>query len=205
MQKWARFRDMKPDRVDSNLYNYHLKLLQRNGLVEKVETKGYRLSPAGLQYVDYVSIEKFEPRHQPKLITKLLIRDETGHILMWPKYKQPFIGAWSLPSGKVHYEDGSVKEAARRELAYVTDLQLEDIRHAGVLEVQARIHDRSITHIIEHVFSLSIPRSAVKHELASWISNEEVAMLQCSPGTREAIELGHQNAAFVYRHVSVDW
>lgn len=205
MQKWARFRDMRPPRVDSNLYNYHLKLLQKNGLVEKVEGKGYRLSPAGLRYVDYVSVEKFVPRHQPKLITKLLIVDEFGDILMWPKYKQPFIGAWSLPSGKVHFEDASVADAARRELAFVTTDRDVTLRHAGVIEVEAGILGQPITHILEHLFCATIPRHAVMHELAQWKSLAELEHLVCSPGTREAIELGLSAEPFTYRYVSADW
>ncbi|MCU0667616.1 MAG: hypothetical protein MUF85_03295 [Patescibacteria group bacterium] len=42
-KEWARFRDLKPPRVDSNLYNYHLKLLIKNGLVEKDNDKGWIL------------------------------------------------------------------------------------------------------------------------------------------------------------------
>lgn len=187
MQKWARFRDMRPSRVDSNLYNYHLKLLQKRGLVEKVEGKGYRLSATGMQYVDYVSVEQFETRRQPKLITKLYIHDGDGNIVMWPKYKQPFIGLWSLPSGKIHADDANVVAAAKRELAYLTDAVDAPLQHRGVLEIRSIIQEVMITHTIEHLFVLQLPRTAVAHELATWQPLSVVDTLECSPGTTEAI------------------
>jgi len=204
MQKWARFRDMRPKRVDSNLYNYHLRLLQKNGLVEKVENKGYRLSPEGLRYVDYVSLEQFEPRQQPKLITKLVLVDETGRILMWPKYKQPFIGTWSLPSGKVHFDDESVAAAAQREIAYITDTPTA-LTHVGLMEVEAKINDVVITHILEHIFYGKINARDVKHELAHWQAVSDVDSLECSPGTCEAVTFGISGHPFRYEHVAVDW
>ena len=33
--KFARFRDMRPPKVDTNLYSYHLKLLIKSGFVQK--------------------------------------------------------------------------------------------------------------------------------------------------------------------------
>ncbi|HAC55912.1 TPA: hypothetical protein DCF80_00280 [Candidatus Saccharibacteria bacterium] len=204
MQKWARFRDMRPARVDSNLYNYHLRLLQKNGLVEKVENKGYRLSPEGLRYVDYVSLEQFEPRQQPKLITKLVLVDENGRILMWPKYKQPFIGTWSLPSGKVHFDDESVTAAAHREIAYITNTPVK-LTHVGLMEVEARIHGVVITHILEHVFHGAIKAQAVTHELTQWQISGDLDNLECSPGTREAVAFGIDGGPFRYEHVIVDW
>ena len=111
----ARFRDMRPKGVDSNLYNYHLKLLIKEGLVSKGEA-GYTLSPQGMRFADHVSVEKYEYRQQPKLLTKLVYVNDKNEIILWPKYKQPYIGRWSLPSGKVHYEDNNVATAVSREI-----------------------------------------------------------------------------------------
>ena len=35
-QKYARFRDLKPPRVDSNLYSYHLKKLLKQKIIQKI-------------------------------------------------------------------------------------------------------------------------------------------------------------------------
>lgn len=47
--EYLRNRDMRPPGVESNLYQYHLKELLKDGYIKKLET-GYTLSKKGLQY-----------------------------------------------------------------------------------------------------------------------------------------------------------
>lgn len=112
--KYARFRDLRPPKVDTNLFSYHLKLLQANGFIRKT-TDGYTLDRLGLMYVDRVSSERMQVRTQPKIITMLLVQDSEGRVLLHRRGKQPYIDAWTLPYGKLHIDDASVLAAARRE------------------------------------------------------------------------------------------
>lgn len=205
MHKWARFKDMKPSNVDSNLYNYHLKELTRDDFVERVETKGYRLTPMGLRYVDHVSLESFEPRWQPKLLTKILVTNEEGQILVWPKYKQPFINTWSLPSGKIHYDDETLESAARREISYFTNEITYEIVERGVIEIAVYIEGEMVTHAIEHVFSMKLASTNMNHTKAAWKSLQELEHLKCSPGTKEILKLLHDNEAFIHTSIRIDW
>lgn len=109
-----RNRDMRPPRVESNLYQYHLKRLIDSGYIERVG-EGYTLSNRGLQYADKHSSDLKDQRPQPKLVTILLLENETGEVLLIPRKKQPFIGMYNLPSGKIH-EGETLIEAGRREL-----------------------------------------------------------------------------------------
>ena len=52
--KFARFRDLRPPNIETNLYSYRLRKLQKSGWVIKTE-KGYTLSSKGLIYVDRIS------------------------------------------------------------------------------------------------------------------------------------------------------
>lgn len=203
LKKWARFRDMKPGSVDSNLYNYHLKELIKDGYVERREQKGYRLSPAGLRYVDHVSLESFEPRWQPKLLTKLYIQNEEGAVLMWPKMKQPFIGTWSLPSGKIHYDDVTTERAAQRELSYITDKQL-DLRLLGVAEIAVHINNNLTTHGIEYVYGLTMKAADMQHEYGQWVQLSELPGLRCAPGSSAVLELV-ASGEFFCSSLRVDW
>ena len=139
--KWARFRDMRPERVDSNLYSYHLKRLIKDGYVEHDNVNGYRLSPLGLRFVDHVSLENFEQRWQPKILTMVVVVNDQNEVLMWPKYKQPFIGKWSLPSGKMHYEDASAEAAVMREISYFSSQPATHLKHVGMVAFRASIND----------------------------------------------------------------
>ena len=53
-QKYARFRDLKPPKVDSNLYSYHLRKLLKQKIIQKIDER-YTLTLKGLMYIDRVS------------------------------------------------------------------------------------------------------------------------------------------------------
>ncbi len=205
MNKWVRFRDMRPKNVDSNLYNYHLKELIKGGYVERHAVKGYRLSPMGLRYVDHVSLESFEPRWQPKILTKIYVTNERGELLMWPKYKQPFIHTWSLPSGKMHYDDPTSLSAAKREISYFTDSPRVDIEPRGIAEVITYIDDKMVTHGIEYLFSMTLEASKLRHESARWIDHSELVTMKCSPGTNGLIQELKENNNFFCKTYRIDW
>lgn len=128
--EYARFRDLRPDKVETNLFSYHLKLLQKADYVTKAE-QGYTLSRRGLVYVDRVSVEKMRVRTQPKIITMLLVQDGYGKVLIQRRTKQPYINTWTLPYGKLHIDDFSVIEAARRESQEKLEFDPHKLRHVG--------------------------------------------------------------------------
>ncbi len=199
----ARFRDMRPPRVDSNLYAYHLKQLVKEDYVTHKDG-AYMLSPAGMRYSDHLSLASTEPRWQPKIITKLVVSNSAGEVLMWPKYRQPFLGLWSLPTGKVHYEDASLLEASRRELTFITKRDDYAISHRGVLELHASLSGDTVSHVLIHVFSLSLEPDEVFHEFASWHDPKKLKAIDCSPGTLEALELVATTKDFFYELVVED-
>lgn len=128
--EYARFSEMRPKKVDTNLFTYHLKLLLKAEYVVKTEL-GYTLSAKGLVYVDRVSIDKMKLRTQPKIITMLLVQDGYGKVLLQKRTKQPYINTWTLPYGKFHIDDTSVLSAASREAKEKLHYTPESFRHAG--------------------------------------------------------------------------
>lgn len=128
--EYARFSDMRPDKIDTNLFTYHLKLLVKAGFIVKAE-QGYTLSSKGLVYVDRVSSEKMRVRTQPKIITMLLVQDGYGKVLLQKRTKQPYINTWTLPYGKIHIDDESVLMAAARESREKLAYDPHKLRHAG--------------------------------------------------------------------------
>jgi len=128
--EYARFSDMRPSKVDTNLFTYHLKLLVKNGFIVKTE-KGYTLSVKGLVYVDRISTDKMKLRTQPKIITMLLVQDGYGKVLLQKRTKQPYINTWTLPYGKIHIDDETVLAAAARESREKLGYDPHKPRHAG--------------------------------------------------------------------------
>lgn len=197
---YARFRDMRPKNVDSNLYNYHLKLLIKEGFVGKCEL-GYSLTPQGMRFADHVSVDKYEYRQQPKLLTKLIHINVKNEIILWPKYKQPFIGRWSLPSGKMHYEDSDIESAVLREIKYLSVKDPYNLRHAGTVEYSVFVANVLVTHTIAYVFTATL--IDVTHERARYWPVESLHEINLSPGTLPTIQAVLQENAYFYKNFTI--
>ena len=137
--KVRRFSELRPDRVDSNLFQYHLKKLITDGYVEKI-VGGYTLSARGLNYADRHSSSLKAERAQPKIIAIVIVRNAKGEILVVQKPQQPWLGTYHIPAGKVH--DGEpAAEAGQRELLEKTGLNLDDIQQIASVHVTIRLGD----------------------------------------------------------------
>lgn len=202
--KWARFRDMRPPKVDSNAYSYHLRVLQKDGFIEKTD-KGYWLSPKGLSYVDKVSLEKFEPRIQPKLTNMLVIRNEKNQVLLIRKSKQPFIGTWMLPYGKVHLEDESFYAAAVREADEKLQIQPEGLQHKGSCYIRAHIKGVLISSLLANVFTTKISSTSQLDAHARWFGRAELDNLLLAPATIAVIDKVHSATALFFEQYNTDW
>lgn len=202
--KYARFRDMRPSKVDSNVYSYHLRALLKEDLVEKLEA-GYRLSPKGLFYVDKVSMENLEPRIQPKIITMIIVQNEKDEILLFPKVKQPFINAWMLPFGKVHLDDETLLQAASREMQEKVGLTSEKLSHVGDCYIRASINQKLVWYVLAHVFVTKIKSIDVKDHNLKWLDKKQRSDLRLTPATEEVIDkaLGANN--FFFETFDVEW
>lgn len=150
-QKFARFRDLRPPKVDTNVYSYHLKVLTRAGWIDK-SPSGYTLSPRGLVYVDRVSIAKLNVRSQPKIITMLLIQNSEGEVLLQKRTKQPYIDTWTLPYGKTHVDDVSIQFAAERESKEKLGLSDLTLRHAGDAYIRVWLDQAILSTTLAHIF-----------------------------------------------------
>lgn len=153
-QKLARFRDLRPLKTDTNLFTYHLKILIKDGLVEKTDT-GYTLSQKGMAYVDRVSTEKFTVRSQPKVITMLVIQNSDGDVLLQKRTKQPYIDTWTLPYGKIHIDDADLEVAARRETYEKLAIKDQALKHAGDCYIRVKSEDGIISTTLAHIFTFN--------------------------------------------------
>ncbi len=204
LTKWARFSDMRPKNVDSNLYNYHLKELVKEGYIERNETKGYRLSPYGLRFVNQISMEVFEPRWQPKIMTVLVCTKGT-QVLLWKKFKQPYIDTWTLPGGKMHYDDASVQDAAIRDIRMYSSRVPDDLKHVGLFGYRVFIKDELTSYSFEHVFTGTLDSEDFIIDRPIWVDSVQVTNLQVSPGVLDIIELVKTQKTFFFVEKDIDW
>lgn len=205
--KWARFSQMRPPKVDSNAYSYHLKLLQKQQLIEKHAEKGYRLSPKGLAQVDRMSSNELQLRIQPKIISMCLLYDEHDKVALLAKNKQPFIGAWVFPHGKMHIEDGSARGAMVREInERVAITENDTLMHVADVYIHASINAQLVSSVLAHVFTMRIIRAQIKRQDIKWTTKNDWNNLQLAPGVEEIYDLIQTHkGSFAYAEYMIDW
>lgn len=185
--EYARFRDLRPKNVDTNLFSYHLKLLQQNQLVKKTD-KGYTLSQNGLMYVDRLNAKSGKFRTQPKIITMLLVQDEEGRVLIQKRNKQPYINRWTLPYGKLHIEDPTLRMAAQREAEEKLGIQVA-MGHAGDCYIRAYMGDQLISTTLAHIFRASVHHTnhIVGDSTLQWIRPLDLTTLLLAPAVEQIV------------------
>ncbi len=185
-QKYARFSELRPPRVDTNLFSYHLKVLVKNGFVQKDST-GYTLSLKGLTYVDRVSTtQQFNPRTQPKIITMLVVQNSNGDVLLQRRSKQPYIDTWTLPYGKLHIDDKTVVAAAQREAYEKIGLMNTPVVHAGDCYIRTMDGDEVVMATLAHVFRYETDEIKTSDTL-QWARPHKLGQLDMAPVVEQII------------------
>lgn len=185
-QKYARFRDLRPPRVDSNVFSYHLTAIKKEHLVTK-EAEGYTLTIKGLAHVDLLSMEKTHVRQQPRIMTMILVRNEAQELIAYHKNHQPFIGQLTLPSGKLHLDDSTIEFAAKRELKEKTSIVVPELTRLGDCYMAMYQDDEVVMNSLVHVFLADVSRSDVTlEEGVSWYNLAEFT--QAAPASRRVVE-----------------
>lgn len=181
----VRFRDLRPPATDTNLFTYHLKSLLKSGMVEKVEG-GYQLGVLGLSYVDRVSSTEKTVRTQPKIITMLVIQNEDGDLLLQQRTKQPYINEWTLPYGKLHIDDLTVADAARRECLEKLGLTDQDVEHAGDCYIRVKTGDALLSTTLAHVFRF-YQNDIKTSDTVRWIKPHQLSRYRLAPAVEEVV------------------
>ena len=186
-QEYARFRDLRPPKIDTNLYSYHLKTLQKQGLVTKID-EGYTLTPEGMIYVDRVSLKKLNIRTQPKIVSMLVVQNSNGDVLLLRRSKQPYINTWTLPYGKTHIDDESILASAQREWREKLTVDVpDDMRHAG--DCYIRVVNRAgmiVSSTLVHIFS-SACDDILANDTLQWVRPHKLNTYNLAPAVEQIV------------------
>lgn len=199
-----RFSELKPAQLESNSFMYHVKQLITSGFVEKTDT-GYTLTPAGLTYVDGLSLKSSRPRKQAKILSVIVLKNKQGQYVLARRKYQPFIDTFLFPGGKQHYGE-SPEDHVRRELQEQFGLTGTP-RRRGLVDQRSYSRGTLITHVLTHVYELVyegvVPPESPKF-VYEWSYVEDAHRLY--PGTYELYQaLEHEeNLFFLSLDVSAD-
>lgn len=199
--EYARFRDLRPEGIDTNLFSYHLKLLLKNGYLLKQEA-GYTLSQPGVRYVDRVQSSTMYLRTQPKIITMLLVQDGYGKVLLQKRTKQPYINTWTLPYGKLHIEDVSVTAAGYREAQEKLHYDPHKLRHVGDCYIRIQtdgvIESATLAHIIR--FETDSIRAT---DTLQWVEPLDLPKLKLAPAVEYIVTRSFFGDEFFFEEFTV--
>ncbi len=202
-QKYARFRDMRPPKVDTNLYSYHLKLLQKNGFVDKT-SEGYYLGINGIVFVDRVSVKSLKVRTQPKIVTMLVIQNSNGDVLLFKRKRQPFTDTWTLPYGKLHIDDKTIEMAAKREAAEKLGLEIISPQHAGECYIRIRHEGEVIMSTLAHVFYFETD-DVIETDRIKWARPHKLSQYDLAPAVEQIVARTFFRDPYFFEEYMEDW
>lgn len=177
---------------------YHLRAVTKEGYVQKVPG-GYQLTAAGKRYVDRISMEKFQPRIQPKIVSMLVITNKKGELLLWQRNKQPFIGKMSFPVGKIHLGE-SLDDAAERELSEKTGLHTK-LNHVGDGYITIYEGTELVSQVMFHCFTGTSASDAFIGEGLQW-SSLSAHQKALAPGVEEVYAAVKKNKTHFFVEIT---
>lgn len=199
-REYARFKDIKPPKISSNAFSYHLKELLGGGWITK-SNAGYSLGPAGLAFIERDTGSK-AVRMQPNIAVVFIVQDGYGNILLHKKTEQPYIGQWELPSLSMAVADTSVREAgiwAAKKLLHIVP---ETVRHAGDCYVRVHKGKVALSSTFMHVIRLDVDDYKPLKEFA-WFDPLGVSALPHVPGLEQIMTRTFFNDDFFFEEYTV--
>lgn len=146
-----RYRDMKPDTMESSQFMYHLKQLQSQGLVSKLAPGTYALSVQGWLYVDRAD-PTFDLRNQPRVGAMMVCRHLKYGLLYMRRGIQPARGYVGFPVIDIPVDMTlSLQKYCERSLAVMTGITAV-ARHRADGYVNLEASGQRAGSLLAHVF-----------------------------------------------------
>lgn len=190
LESVCRFAELKPERIDSNKFVYHLSALQRSGHILQRGGR-YCLTAAGKRYAEAVSLDSYQPRAQPKIVTLAVVQDAQKRYLLYRRKRVPMRGLIGFPYGKIHIGE-RIDEAVVRELKEKARITAH-LRLRG--HVYLTIHDEEelVANMLAHIYTGLYPEGELREHFEAgesfWARIEDVPRHERMPGVGEILKL----------------
>ncbi len=201
--KIARFKELIPPKTQTNLFAYHLKLLQKNDMVQWVDD-GYTLTTLGLAFIDRLNDDGEFAYQQPKMITMFVIQNSDGGILLQRRDKQPYIDTWTLPNRKLLIDDESLSEAARNEIFEKLQVRSSGLRAAGDCYIRVFDNDAPITVTFAHIFAFDTDDAILQDDMI-WVRARDLPNYELAPAVEQIVARAFFRDPFFFEEFQHDW
>ncbi len=174
------FNELWDKKGESNVFAYHLKILEEDGFVKKDGNK-YSLTLEGKKYVLYVGGDSGKITKPPLSSVAIIVYNkETDEVLMQKRTKEPFFNIWTQPAGKLEH-DQYILECAEKELLSETGLTC-DLSLKGLISTKTFTEEGlAFNHNIFIVLGLN-PKgtllSSMNEGINKWVKRDEIKNLK---------------------------
>ncbi len=191
-ERFRRHRDLRPPRVESNLFQYHLLQLQKMRYVIKCDS-GYTLGSKGLEWADKYSGDLKSVRSQSKIVTMTAVINEHSEILLMKRARQPFLGTYQLPAGKLHRGE-TLEAAAVREVWEKAQLRTSNVEEKGWVHIVVYDAEYLVSDYLAFVYYTKAPKGYCAGEGLMWVAlDSNFTTEDYTPGLRGVVELLQNN------------
>lgn len=180
---------LKPDGLEGNAYNYHLRELKKAGLIIQ-KKDAYLLTSTGHLVSDAFSFASSRLMLRPHHYVAPLITQQE-QVLVYIPTREPLCGRFCLPSGKLHYGE-SIKDALDREMKRRNLTNDYTFSELASLNIRYESNGETIVHRPGVVWHVQYNGGRASRQTESgktlWMPWQEVmASEQCLPEVSEAL------------------
>jgi len=154
-------------------------------------------------YVDRVNEVTMTTRLQPKVVSMLVVQNSNGDVLLWKRSKQPYIDTWSLPHGKVHIDDLTIKAAAEREVYEKIGLRGVSPRHVGDCYARVRSGDDIISTTMMHIFAFETD-AVIETDHLMWARPHKLNTYELAPAVEQIVARTFFNDPYFFEEFEAD-
>lgn len=141
-----RFSELQPDDLDNKMFDYHLKLLIRDKIVEKNKSGEYKLTAFGRKIGVSAGLNLSEWMERAHTTLFLIIRRKDGQWLLYKRKSHPLIGRVGFMHARPNARENIV-ETAKKAVKQRTNLDADfAVRANGYFRVFDGDNLESFTH-----------------------------------------------------------
>lgn len=198
------YQDLKPDGVEGNAFNYHLRSLKKGGFIENTAEK-YTLTPKGFLVSDGFSSPVARLMMRPYAHMGTVVTSG-NKIMLYRATRQPLKDVYVFPTGKMRYGD-SLQTSLARELdrrGIVADYEGRFLCQTNVLYTK---NNEVVTHrpgVLWHVeYSGDLESVKTQNGVSEWFDISAVSALK--PLSPEITEALHRIQSDTHDPIDLKW
>jgi len=173
----------------SNKFAYHLKTLEKGGLIKK-DQGAYFLTSKGKSESAFIDGESGKKSKAPLIGVIAVVVNDDGKILLHKRQKEPFYGYWAMPAGKMKFEHTileSAKDEILEETGLTCDLELKGIFSAKTFQQNSLTYNHQM-----FIVKATNPKGnlipSTREGNNEWFTFDEIKQLETIPNVVGHIE-----------------